>query len=391
MNKFFYLFLLLVPYYATAQELKGKVIDEKTNQPLEMVSVFVNTTTIGTVTNAKGEFSLSIKPGRYELIVSIVGYEPIVYALEAPFSAPLLFKLRSKTYALKTVSVKAKRDASWYDNLQVFKENFLGRSEVARKCVLLNPDNLVIVFHPHTGLLEVSSEEPLEIENPELGYKIHYTLVEFKYFMKEGYVTFLGYQNYEPMKAGKSRQRKWDKNRQKAYRGSTMHFVRALRAEKLEQEGFNLRRLLRIPNPNRPTEAEFEALRARLRTRGTITSPNDPDQVMLSKASLPKIIEKLDTTRVPYTDYLIHSGEDMLMRFKGYFQVVYTGEKEEPAYVHFTSGSRPRQPSFQTSVFYLRADQVILEKNGSITPPLDIMFEGYWGWEKLGDMLPLDY
>jgi hypothetical protein len=28
---------------------------------------------------------------------------------------------------------------------------------------------------------------------------------------------------------------------------------------------------------------------------------------------------------------------------------------------------------------------------GNITEPLDVFFEGYWGWEKIGDMLPMDY
>jgi hypothetical protein len=34
---------------------------------------------------------------------------------------------------------------------------------------------------------------------------------------------------------------------------------------------------------------------------------------------------------------------------------------------------------------------VLLEEMGNIIEPLDVLFEGYWGWEKLGDMLPLDY
>lgn len=52
---------------------------------------------------------------------------------------------------------------------------------------------------------------------------------------------------------------------------------------------------------------------------------------------------------------------------------------------------KKREPSYQTSVIYLQTDEVLLEPNGNIVEPLHVFFEGYWGWEKLGDMLPLDY
>ncbi|PIQ20888.1 MAG: hypothetical protein COW65_12385, partial [Cytophagales bacterium CG18_big_fil_WC_8_21_14_2_50_42_9] len=76
MKTIFSLFIfLLISLASLSQNLvKGRVIDEKTNEPLEFVSVYVNTTTIGTVTNAKGEFRLNLPAGKYEIIVSFTGY-----------------------------------------------------------------------------------------------------------------------------------------------------------------------------------------------------------------------------------------------------------------------------------------------------------------------------
>lgn len=388
-----YLFLLLLscviePLWGQSQVLKGRVLDEKTNEPVPFASVFINTTTTGTLTNEKGEFTLSVKAGTYEIIVSIVGYEPLVYALDTrkKVAASYLFKIQPKTYSLQTVGIKAKRDSSWYDNLQIFKEQFLGRSEIAQQCRILNTDQLVIVFDPATALLDVRSDEVLKIENRELGYRINYLLTEFKYDMRQGYVMYLGYPSFELMEGNKSRQKRWLKNRQRAYKGSVMHFVRTLREQKLEVEGYNLRRLIRMPNPNRPTEEELTAIRQKIREQGGLRK-DDPLEKILAKASLPKIIEKLDTARVPYERYL---NKDKLA-FEGFFQVVYTGEKEEPGYVQSQSRFRNRQPTYQTSVFYLKTDVVDLEENGSIQPPLGVMFEGYWSWEKVGDLLPLDY
>lgn len=393
-NILLFLYVCLSLSTKAQQPLKGRVVDAETSEAMPFVSVFVNTTTIGTTTNEKGEFFLELKPGKYEIVVSYMGYEPIIYQVDMHQPPPsILFKLSPKDFALTEVEVKAQRDSLWYVNLEVFKENFLGRSQFARQCKLLNPEVLIISFDPQTGVLDVKARDMLQIENPELGYLIKYVLVQFTYLTQENYITYLGYPNYEPMRGHKTKEKRWARNRQKAYYGSVMHFVRALRTQKLVAEGYNLRRLIRTPNPNRPSEEELDAARAQLRQRGTYVtlSKDDPVSITLSKASLPKIIETLDTARVPYHTYLCDTGGEITMSFKGYFQVVYTGEKEELAYVQATTMFHPRKPAFQTSVISLNTDSVVLEEMGNITEPLDVLFEGYWGWEKIGDMLPLDY
>ncbi|QHT66475.1 carboxypeptidase-like regulatory domain-containing protein [Rhodocytophaga rosea] len=386
-------FFLSISLFAQ-QPLKGRVVDEQTSEPLPFVTIFVNNTTFGTVTNEKGEFTLNLTSGRHEIVVSYVGYEPIVFQVDSSqLHRTFLFKLTLKEFVLNEIEVRSQRDSLWYVNLEVFKENFIGRSAVARGCKLLNPEVLIITFDPQSVLLEVKARDVLQIENPTLGYKIKYVLVEFKYYTQESYVVYVGYPNYEAMSGNSSRQRRWKKKRLEAYNGSPMHFIRTLREQKLEQEGFNLRRLHRKPNPNRPSEEELEQARAQLRQRGpqVVLKESDPISITLSKASLPKTIEWLDTARVSYQSYLQRQGKEVALGFEGYFQVVYTGEKEEIAYVQSTSGFQPRRPTFQTSVISMKEKSVFLEEMGNISDPLGILFEGYWGWEKIGDLLPLDY
>ncbi|MHC2991136.1 hypothetical protein OB13_05885, partial [Pontibacter sp. HJ8] len=178
-------------------KLKGRVVDEKTNEPIEFVSVYVNTTTIGATTNAKGEFALQVPGGRHELIVSYLGYNPIIYQVNTEqIPGNILFKLSQKEQILTEVVVEGKRDPEWYQNLETFKESFLGRSEFGRQCKLLNPEVLTITFDPQTALLKVSSDKPLLIENPALGYHIEYLLTDYKFHMREGYMMHLGYPRY---------------------------------------------------------------------------------------------------------------------------------------------------------------------------------------------------
>lgn len=394
-----FLFFLMTAVLANAQkkEFRGRVVDEQTGKPLEFVTIFITNTTAGAITDEKGAFVISLAPGKYEVAVTMVGYGPLIYPLEIPAEHstpinPVLFKLIPTAETLNAVSVKAKRDPDWYHNLEIFKDNFLGKSEVAQNCKLLNPETLIIVYDEKSNKLTVTANDLLMIDNPRLGYMISYLLVEFVYDFNEKYVSFLGYPGFELKTGGKSKIKQWNKNRRTAYNGSVMHFVRALRQKKLEDEGFNLRRLIRKPNPNRPTEGQLVEARKQLQMRGVTKDfdENDPLNIILSKAGLPKIIESVDSARVPYSDYLQMTGEEISMSFEGYFLIVYTGEKEEPGYL---SGNmlRQRKPAFQTSVIFLRDDQVFLDQSGSISEPLDLLFEGYWGWEKVGDMLPLDY
>ncbi len=392
------IFLLVAANFAQAQkrEFRGRVADEQTGKPLEFVTIFITNTTLGTLTDERGSFVIALNPGKYDVAVTMVGYGPVIYPLEIsaentrPLS-PVLFKLVPTEKELDAVSVKAKRDESWYDNLEIFKDNFLGKSAVSKKCKLVNPETLIIVYDEKSNKLTVTAKDLLVIENPELGYKVSYLLIEFVYDFQEKYVTYLGYPKYEFLKGKKARENRWAKNRRTSFKGSAMHFARALRETRLEKEGFNLRRLIRKPNPNRPTEEQLEDARRQLRLRGSavLLDADDPLSIILSKTGLPKIVEILDTTQVPYSDYLQINGEKVKMAFEGYFQVVYVGEKEELAYVTTSFGTR--KPTFQTSVIFLRDKEVFLEKSGSFSEPLGIVFEGYWGWEKVGDMLPLDY
>jgi hypothetical protein len=388
----FLLFVLFTFSVYAQHPLKGRVVDEKSGEPLGYVSVYINTTTQGTATNEKGEFSLSLPDGKYEIVVTYMGYEPIIFPVDAAQLPPaILFKLKQKENSLKEVVVQGKRDSEWYANLEVFKEQFLGKSAVARQCKLLNPEVLAIFYDPQTAVLEVKANEPLQIRNPVLGYKQEYLLTEFKCYLREGYVSFLGYPKYELLPGSKAKQRRWEKNRLKAYNGSSMHFVRALRHKQLEQEGFNLRKLYRYPNPNRPSEAELAAVRAKVRAAGTTDVLSNSESDILSRARLPKLIEKLDTARVPANQYLVFDNGKVRMAFKDFFQVVYTGELEEMSFVQQRSFLKPSKATYQTSVISMKSDTVDLEENGSFADPLAILFEGYWAWEKVGDMLPLDY
>src|SRR5689334_6563744 len=71
----------------------GKVIDSISTEPLYGASVFCQNTTSGTTTNKQGEFSLSLKSGGYELIVSFTGYQTKEIRITGTDNAPLQIQM----------------------------------------------------------------------------------------------------------------------------------------------------------------------------------------------------------------------------------------------------------------------------------------------------------
>ena len=171
----------IVCWTANGQIIKGVVQDAVTRAPLPFANVFLNNTTKGTVTDEKGEFLLKVlqEPGNYELVVSYVGYKSyksrISLSENEILSATVL--LAPAEQELKDVEVKATRDKVWEKQLKKFKKVFLGDDQLADSCKILNP--WVIDFAEKSGKMSAYANEPIEIDNNGLGYKLLFHLNYF--------------------------------------------------------------------------------------------------------------------------------------------------------------------------------------------------------------------
>ena len=78
LKSFFTLFIFFITATTFAQtELKGKVADFLTFQPIESASVYIENTTIGSITNADGNFVLKVPQQHLQdtLVISSIGYK----------------------------------------------------------------------------------------------------------------------------------------------------------------------------------------------------------------------------------------------------------------------------------------------------------------------------
>ncbi|HZL09200.1 MAG TPA: carboxypeptidase-like regulatory domain-containing protein [Prolixibacteraceae bacterium] len=68
--------------HQNGQVIKGKIVDAVSQTPLPGASVVISESSpiLGTITDAEGNFKLwNIKPGRYNVLVSFIGYENFIF------------------------------------------------------------------------------------------------------------------------------------------------------------------------------------------------------------------------------------------------------------------------------------------------------------------------
>lgn len=419
-------FLLTIPCLLLAQKtITGRVIDEK-NNPLEGASVYLNNTSIGTTTNDKGEFELDVKTGTYDLIASYLGYQTAQYTFNTEsINRSIVFKLEVKANMLDEIVIsKRKNRMSPEDRAYFmgrFKRTFLGKTNLAKECKILNEDVIDFDFDLFSKTLEVSATKPIIIEHKGLGYKIYYDLVHFE--LDPNKVTYLGYTRYEPLKGSKRKKKKWEEKRHVAYHGSSMHFLRSIINKDLLEEGFKIDLIERIPNPNRPSDSIIALARKKLRdhyrlpsdrvfravsekvgnlvqvdAEGSVTEKKTPEEIatynrirdslssIVSKYRLKRMVDRVLKFDVTLNEFSLQKDNRSYLKFANYLKIKYMNEPEED---NFRPG--PNKLDYQVSTINLLVDSAEFDKSGILINPLEIFIEGYWSYEKIADTLPLDY
>jgi hypothetical protein len=387
-------------YFTSAQNtITGTVYNTK--GVLEGAAVYFNNTMVGTTTNKDGAFKFDVKTGNYELVVSFLGFKKIVYSLNtATYTKPLIFVLEEDTALLDEIIVrKTVYDATWQHNLTVFKREFLGTSKFADNCELKNPKALHFNYNAKTNTLKAFARAPLKIINKSLGYAISFDLEDF--VIANNKVVFLGYSKYTPLKGSKRKQKRWAKNRERAYYGSFSHFYKSLLANTTYKDGFLVHQFKRVPNPKRPSETALQKARAIIKNNKqkfimltNNTTPKtklDSALVVLKKAKLPKTVDVLYKSNIPITAFFHFKNGRYFLAYKDHLSVVYTKELEEKAYITRSFLSKVRPPVAQTSNIIATEKPIYVDIKGNLLDPTATFYEGYWSFEKFAHYLPLDY
>ncbi len=386
--------LLLFPGLALGQgRLSGVVQDSVTHQPLAFASVFLANTTLGVTTTEQGTFTFpSVPAGNYDVVASYVGYRLARQAVSVSASAQQL-TLRLAPTANQLGEVVVRPNPNRASDFQKFTDLFLGRSTFSKQCRIRNPDDVLVDYDAQANELTASAIKYVQVDNDALGYRVKYYGLRFACDFARQIVTFYGQPVFEEMKAKSERQqRRWEANRVQAYLGSLSHFLRSVRDSQMTAQGFVARRLRIVNNPR---FAHADSARKQLvRQRRAFTRA---EQDSISRwASVPPAFAMLYTAP-RHLDSLRHvvAGEQrVLLRFRDRLQVTYLLAGPDPNY-------HPRPSPFargatlptdqQVSELILMQPEIEILPNGQLANPLAVFTDGYWGFEKMGEFLPLNY
>ncbi len=389
--------IIILKRIYSERKIQGQVIDLETQEPLPFANVFIDNSTLGIATDINGNFVIENIPDiGFNLVVSYVGYEsktiPFNYKHEVE-NRKFIIEMKIDPIALESIQVIGKsRKRKRKDVRPLFKrfeDEFLGRSDNARNCVIVNPEVLEFEMLDSLNNYKVTAEDMLYVENRALGFRIGYLLEEFRF--ENGLKMNIGKAQFKELEPKSRRQyRNWEEAREKAYNGSVQHFLNALITENLDQEGFKIN----VINYDSVT-SEY-------------TAPLNP-------APVDDIIQVIKTDK----EYLY------TLKAQQNIEVTYTGEYEEDDYkklyrsssksgnykytdkkartsIEFSNGQSLTSYQvfgmdledvelFQKSIIFFNKLETPIGFPGQFLQPRDITFGGWWRWGAFSDWLPLNY
>ena len=377
-------------------KLTGVVLDSVTHEPLAFSSVFLANTTLGATTTEQGKFEFPKVPaGTYDVVGSYVGYRLAKQSVTmSAVAQQITLQLAPTGNQLGEVVVKPEPNKP--EEYQKFAQLFIGGSTFSAQCRISNPDDVRVFYDDSTKTLTAQAKEFVQIDNEALGYRLKYYGLYFAANDDDGSISYYGQPVFEELKPRDERQRKqWAANRLTAYKGSFMHFLRSVYNNRVQAEGFLTQKITVGENPR------FE--RADEKRRALLARQPDNKFTAAEQDSLDKwedmapVIATLNQAPLPIDSIrrVGPNGKRTFLRFTGELQVAHFGEAPDPLYKRPMSPlGYPKIPfpaKRQVSRLKLQGHEAAIQANGSLLNPLDVYNGEYWGFEKIGEFLPVDY
>ncbi|WP_162276810.1 carboxypeptidase-like regulatory domain-containing protein [Mucilaginibacter pedocola] len=390
--------LLLFPICAFSQvTITGRILNQPTTKPVPNVSVFLSNATIGDNTNAEGRFTLNnVKPGKYELVVSALGYDiekRVIVVSNENIQVPDI-TIFPKAIGLNEVTVRApKVDYERQRNYDMFKAEFLGNTKLAAECKIINPELLDLDYDVKTGTLTASSVDFLTIENNALGYRLKYLLTNFvlnnadpndKSFAYSGTVLF------ENMAGTAEQQEQWKQRRQEVYEGSQMHFLRSALNNRIEEDGFRVWRL--AANMKRPADSIInEKIRVYNILKKDDKKYKDSLSVWLGRQKMPRFYPTLIEFQLNKADIVNNTAQRGKFSLECSNDALYITYNKHRHFDRVGMGRLSEAANKSTTVVTFNDPEAFFDSNGSVYNPRSLSFDGAWLKNRLAGLLPVDY
>jgi len=392
--------------------LKGRIIASDTHKPVIAANVFLSNTSVGTISDDKGEFVIHRFPeGRFDMVISFIGYETYhvtVQSNQLPDQLEIL--LQPKTEELQEVTVESYDKYGWEKWGTVFTENFIGTSAFAENCKLINKDVVRFRLDKKTNTIKATADDQLLIENNALGYILKYNLIKFEFNLDTKEFMYQGFPFFEEMKTNRNGlEKRWMENRQTAYYGSLTHFMRSLYRNKLQEEQFEVRKWVLVPDEERKRVKAMYPVEAKklVPKRTTILTEKGNSVVVEDSANVIRadslvyyqsIMQQQDQKNVLINillpgDSLAFAIDSVTagLQFEDHLQILYRPKRNPVEYQKYILRNTYYLP-VSSGLYRTSPKLVVVLANGSYFEGINLMTTGFWAWwEKMCNKLPYEY
>lgn len=376
--------------------ISGIVISHATKKGIPNASVFFNNATIGATTDSSGKFTLSgVKPGQYELMISVLGYSSLRQPLAVKNRSINLqrIELWPKAISLKEVRI-VDFNAAWQRNLEWFRASFLGNTSLARDCEIINPEVLNMRYNAVRDSLTVTTDDFLIIKNHALGYQIKYQIDEFTRCDSGRRVHYEGPVQFEEMKGSEVQRKRWEKRRLEVYKGSTMHFLRSAIRNRLEQEGFRVFQYAIYANPNRPTDSVIAAKIRLFKNKSKPSRHRYQDSLAYwrKKRESPKLFHALLNFPLSADEIVGRTNQEGIFTLgceNDGLYIIYNAKRHFP----FRGDLKFLTSPYNTGSTLVNFNSlfILFDENGWIINPEGMVVTGAWAKNRVAGLLPMDY
>ena len=231
--------LWLIPFTLSAQRtVSGYITDAETGDPVAGAAVFIANTTVGTTTNANGNYQLKLPgEGSYRLTVSHVAYQPVFRDIE-PGKTSQTIDVVMLIHEMEEVAITVKTNVRKTD-IELFWRTILGQKPSKKTIQATNPEDVYFYYNTETKKLTVTCREPLQIVNHETGYQIQYVLNYFTHDYSANISSWQGQCLFTELEAENDKQKNtWKKNRDEIYRFSLAYLIKSLYHDSTMENGF---------------------------------------------------------------------------------------------------------------------------------------------------------
>ena len=354
MKKTLIAILFLWHSFAGAQVITGVVCDQDSKLPVFGVYVYLDGTSINTITNNSGKFELKTNSViNTRLVLHHLSYETAIINLPLEGLPDTLY-IKERINTIGEVAIRADRFTR-EEKLKSFREQFLGMTRAGRSCTILNEDDIELTVNMQTQTLTASSDKPIVVVNNYLGYKISFVLVDFEVrynnftimvgrsgasYLDNNNVQGCFYAVVSLFTDTAPDNRRIKRHRENVYEQSTNYFFKSFANETLQENKFTIY--------NR-------------------SFPVNPQNYFAIKDTLSqKMISIIPETNInkPYSDYTKSQTLGMI-------SVLYRKTDQ--------------------STIYFMTDSFLVDQYGNTDQIDKILFSGHIGQNRAGGMLPIDY